>query len=105
MKDYKYQLVLQFAASDATAFDQLVSFEERLPSHLRGLAEVDGHDFGLGEYNLFIHSDEPEQTYQVVESLRRSELPTRIATAAYRDFCEDEYIVLYPPGTTNFRIA
>ena len=56
----KYQLVLQFYASSIEDFDQLIEIEEMLESTLGNLHEVDGHDFGSGEMNIFIHTNDPE---------------------------------------------
>lgn len=48
----KYQLVLQFAAASMEDFDRLVALEDRLTGELDNRATVDGHDFGLGEFNI-----------------------------------------------------
>ena len=54
------QLVLQFKADgDLGSFEKLVSFEETLSLLLGQIAEVDGHDFGSGEMNIFILTDHP----------------------------------------------
>ena len=55
----KYQLVLQFSADSLTDYDRLVSLEDKLIEELSGSANIDGHDFGSGEFNIFILSDEP----------------------------------------------
>jgi hypothetical protein len=50
----KYQLVLQFAAASMEDFDRLAALEEKLIGELEDLATVDGHDFGLGAFNIFL---------------------------------------------------
>jgi hypothetical protein len=50
----KYQLVLQFQAESVQEFDELVVLEELLVKKLPLDSEVDGHDFGSGEFNIFI---------------------------------------------------
>ena len=59
----KYQLVLQFAASSTEDFDRLVALEDRMIGELDDLATVDGHDFGLGEFNIFILTDDPAESF------------------------------------------
>lgn len=54
------QLVLQFAkAEDLNNYDKLLRFEEALISLLGRSADVDGHDFGSGEMNIFILTEDP----------------------------------------------
>jgi hypothetical protein len=47
----KYQLVLQFRAESMMDFDELVVLEDLLIENLPPHSEVDGHDFGSGEFN------------------------------------------------------
>ena len=62
------QLVLQFKADgDLGSFDKLVSFEEALSSVLGQMADVDGHDSGSGEMNIFILTDHPIATFNLVQ--------------------------------------
>jgi len=56
----KCQLVLQFTAASMEDFDRLV-LEDSLIQELEGLATVDGHDFGMGEFNIFILTDDPAE--------------------------------------------
>jgi hypothetical protein len=56
----KYQLVLQFQAESVQEFDELVVLENLLVETLPLQAEVDGHDFGSGEFNIFILTDLPK---------------------------------------------
>lgn len=55
-----YQLVFQFTADTPDDFDHLVALEEKLIEGLNGTAVVDGHDFGLSEFNIFILTDSPQ---------------------------------------------
>jgi hypothetical protein len=59
----KYQLVLQFAADSMADFDRLVALEDRLVEELDDLTAVDGHDFGSGEFNIFILTDDPAMVF------------------------------------------
>ena len=42
-------------------FDQLVILEDKLIEELGSVATVDGHDFGSGEFNIFVLTDEPTE--------------------------------------------
>ena len=55
----RYQLVLQFEPNTMDDFDQLVILEGKLIEELGSVATVDGHDFGSGEFNIFVLTDEP----------------------------------------------
>ncbi len=105
MNKYKYQLVVQFVATEMADFDILVGFEDRLSIHVRMLAKVDGHDFGSDEFNIFILTDWPIRTFETSEDLRRSELPDYVPVVAYRELTGDKYTVLYPPGETEFHVS
>lgn len=104
MNNYRYQLVLQFAATEMEDFDSLVRFETRLIKRMRTLAKVDGHDFGSDEVNIFILTDSPAESFEIAEDLRKFELPDYVPIAAYRELKGDRYIVLSPAGEREFRI-
>ncbi len=59
----KYQLVLRFAADSMEDFDRLVALEDSLIQELDGVAAVDGHDFGSGEFNIFTLTDGPATVF------------------------------------------
>ena len=91
----KYQLVLQFDASNTADFDQLIEIEDMLENKLGNLHEVDGHDFGSGEMNIFIHTNDPKAAFELAKhSLSASELTTM--KAAFRKLDGETYQVLWP---------
>lgn len=101
----KYQLVLQFEATDIVDFDDLVALEEMLIAGLSGKSHVDGHDFGQGEFNIFIFTDAPKRTLEEVQKiLEDHSLPSRFK-AAYREVGSEEYIGLWPSPLKGFTIA
>jgi hypothetical protein len=62
------QLVLQFTTGeDLDSFDRLIRFEEELISVVGKTAKVDGHDFGSGEMNIFILTEDPVATFTLVQ--------------------------------------
>jgi hypothetical protein len=91
----KYQLVLQFETSDINDFDQLIEIEDRLENTLDQSHEVDGHDFGSGEMNIFIYTENPSDAFVAAKvQLIQSELNGM--KAAFRETDGDTYTVLWP---------
>lgn len=100
-----YQLVIQFEASGLRGFDELVALETSL-AELAGLqAEVDGHDAGGGEMNLFLHSGHPEAAFaQCLPAIQASSL--RFRGAAFRALGAEAFTRLWPAGSREvFRVA
>jgi hypothetical protein len=58
-----HHLVLQFAANPLRDYDELVALEEQLVAAL-GESEVDGHDMGSGEANIFIVTSDAQKTFR-----------------------------------------
>ncbi|MEM7502688.1 MAG: ABC transporter [Pseudomonadota bacterium] len=93
----RYQLVLQFPVSDITDFDQLIDLEGQLMVALAGAHLVDGHDFGSGEMNIFIHTDDPTGAFELARSVVPTTLES-ILTAAFRELSSDDYQIIFPEG-------
>ncbi len=90
----KYQLVLQFQASDLEDFGRLSEIEDRLIENLGEDHLVDGHDFGSGEMNIFIHTNDPKSAF---EKARKCLSPHQEEfVAAYRELKGEQYTVLWP---------
>jgi len=96
----KFQLVLQFSASELTNFDELIDLELALILLLGDEHDVDGHDFGSGEMNIFIHTNDPVKAFKKCESAIPKALRLSLK-AAYRVFSEDSYHWLYPEGISG----
>jgi hypothetical protein len=96
----KYQLVLQWLYNDISDYDELIAYEdllnERLSSHL---GEVDGHDCGTGEMNIFVFTDNPRQAFESCRTLICSQLMESGLSAGYREINGEEYIRLWPPAS------
>jgi hypothetical protein len=100
----QYQLVLQWPASSVDDHDDMVALEEFLIENLAH-GEVDGHDGGQGEMNIFILTDDPEATFASVKALlekRRAWIDIRIA---YRETTRDGYHVLWPKSLVKFEVS
>jgi hypothetical protein len=102
----KYQLVLQWAVPfPIENLDDLVALEDLLIEELADGGEVDGHDVGSGEVNIFIHTDSPMETFNVLQPILKSRTLLHHTRAAYRDLDEDQYTVLWPVGLKSFSVA
>jgi hypothetical protein len=100
----KYQLVLQFAAEGMNQFDKLVALGEELIQNLPPTSEVDGHDFGSGEFNIFILTDQPREAFDAARKLIKGFFQNQLR-AAYRERGTDEYVILWPEHLEEFRVA
>ena len=107
MKKAQFQLVLQFPCDSMEEFDAVVGLEVTLIAELSGgITDVDGHDSGSGEANIFILTSEPHETFERAHAVvsRVSRLAS-VLRAAYRRLDAEEYSVLWPPGDTRFVAA
>ena len=100
-----YQLVIQFPESLCGDIDWIAEMEDRLEEALSN-AEVDGHDLGGGEVNIFIFTDAPKETFnEVKEILESSDYLLDQTKVAYRAINEDQYTCLWPEGLTEFEVT
>ena len=104
MTQHTYQLVVQFAGDDISDFDEMIELEGRLDYGLGDMHLVDGHDVGLGEVNIFVHTNDPvlacEEIIGLLEDGQRSR-----AKIAFRSMDSDGYAVLWPHDVDQFSIA
>ena len=97
--DYKFQLVLQLPGTTQQDFDVLVSVEESLADAFNGTPhEVDGHDFGSGTGNIFIHTNDPMGAFDLSKKVMNLTEYTMLK-AAYRSFEEDDYTLIWPENS------
>jgi dsDNA-binding SOS-regulon protein len=102
----KYQLALQFPANSIADYDKMIALEDQLIKLLGSSAKVSGHDCGSGEMNIFIHTDEPENTFKQIHHVLAEHESFPNLVAAYRELTGEEYSVLWPIGfNKQFRIT
>ena len=82
----------------------MVELEDTLIGCLSNLGEVDGHDAGSGEMNIFIHTDEPTVAFQRIKHLLGG-VDLSDAKAAFREMGKDDFTILYPTGLNHFAIT
>lgn len=97
----KYQLVLQFFGDSLQDYDALIALEDQITRALRPMHVVDGHDFGSGEMNIFVHSNAPEAAFSIVRSVIPAGVLTRSMKAGYREIAGEDYSVIWPPGSAE----
>jgi hypothetical protein len=100
----KFQVVLQLPASSVKAFDEIVQVENLLVEKLDGQSEVDGHNFGSEEANIFVHTDDPHRTFDEIQTILSGHCLWTRARIAYRQVDGAEYSMLWPQGATTFNV-
>ena len=78
---------------------------ETIRQRLGPIGLVDGHDIGAGEMNVFIRTDDPKGTFEKTMSLIQGKYDLEEWMAGYRNFAEDDYAPVFPPGPSVFRVA
>jgi hypothetical protein len=101
----KYQLILQFPASSISDYDAMIELEERIIEDLGDVGEVDGHDAGSGEMNIFVLTNRPKLAFERVKNVVRTSDLMPVLKAAYREVGEDEFSILHPEGLNRFSVA
>src|SRR6266481_246747 len=85
-KDLTWRQAIENALSDAVS---LLS----LPQH--HTADVDGHDVGSGEVNIFIITTDPARTFRQSRMVLERNGRLGAVTAAYRPVDGDDYTVVW----------
>ena len=101
----KYQLVLQFKSDSLSDLDSIVAIEDQLIAELADSEEVDGHDMGSGEANIFLITSDPTETFQRAKAILDRLGTTPLFAAAYRPVESDNFYVLWPPELQFFSIS
>jgi hypothetical protein len=101
----RYQLVLQFRGDSLEDLDATVALEHELIEQLGESADVDGHDVGSGETNIFIFTSDPAATFSRARPVLERRQQLKSVTAAYRDAEGERYTVIWPEGSRReFRV-
>lgn len=96
-----YQLVLQFRGNHCLDFDALVNLEDELQQLVFSIADVDGHDMGSGEMNIFILTADPVATFERAKPLLADASLLDNVHVAYRELRSDDFALLWPTGPTE----
>jgi len=101
----KYQLVLQWPASSIKDYDAIIEIENALGENLSAANDVDGHDAGSGEVNIFIRTDEPKRAFNEVKAVLGTRDFWVDARVAYREVAGREYTILWPKDLSQFKVT
>ncbi|MDP5227834.1 MULTISPECIES: hypothetical protein [Arthrobacter] len=102
----EFILVLQWPATSEADYDVLISLEEHLESDLNEAhGFVDGHDFGAGEMNLFVHTDQPLDAFRDAQEVLGADPRWATVRAAYRSVDGDDYTVIWPVTLQKFSVS
>jgi hypothetical protein len=100
---YEVQLVLQLVADSLKDYYRLVALEDRLIEELVP-ATVDGHDFGLGKFNIFIFADDPATLFDKAHRIVVEQGVPNVLQSAYREMDGENFTVLWPSSLTEFDV-
>jgi hypothetical protein len=84
----RFEVVLQWPAHSLNRYDEMVSVEELLIAKLTKQSKVDGQDFGTGETNIFVHTDDPRRAFTEIKSILSGHRLWPDAVIAYRQWME-----------------
>jgi hypothetical protein len=102
----QYQLTLQFCGDSLDDYDAMVALKDDLMEHLGNSADVDGHDVGSGQNNIFILTADPAATFLRLRPLLETRRQLQAVTVAYREVEGDRYTVIWPEGSRReFKIT
>jgi len=100
----KYQLVVQFSGETEKDFEHLIDLEGELEEKLNEESEVDGHDFGSGEMNVFILTDDPINAFNQIKTIVTG-YDLSDMKVAYRNIEGEKYTVLWPNSLKDFVVT
>jgi hypothetical protein len=96
---------MQFRGDSLEDFDEMIALEDQLIEAFGDSADVDGHDMGSGERNIFVFTADPERTFLEAKPVLERARTLRSVTVAYRPVKGERYTVIWPEGsTTEFKI-
>ena len=91
-----YQLVIQFRGDGMPTLEALIHLEDQFLDTLGETADVDGHDIGDGEANIFVMTADPDAALARVLPILKAERSFPKVRAAYRHIEGETYTVLWP---------
>src|SRR5580704_14138475 len=102
--NYEVPVGLQFEAGSMEEFDRLVALEDELIEKMGDLGTVDGHDFGSGQFNIFVLTDAPAASFREAHEIVATKGIPNVMQSAYRELDGEDYIILWPSSLTDFSV-
>jgi hypothetical protein len=91
---YSQELVLQLPGHSLKDYDALIELENRIAARIGTLGQVDGHDMGVGEMNIFIHTDYPKLAFRQITAVIGTKDFMPELKAAFRSIGGDDFTVI-----------
>jgi hypothetical protein len=99
-----YQLVLQWDES-CLDYDSLIEIEEQLIASMSAGNDVDGHDVGQDEANIFVLTDNPLSSLREARAILADTKEGMLMRAGYRRLDEDVFTPAWPDGLISFGVS
>ena len=100
----RFLLVLQSPGSTEDDYQALIDVEDELEGLLTA-SNIDGHDFGSGEMNIFVETDDPSHAFiEAQQVLSRHDRWSGVR-AAFRSATGEDYTILWPPDLDSFEVT
>ena len=100
----EYKLVIQWPASSISDYDTLIDIEDVLIDKLKDGSEVDGHDAGADEMNIFINNEDPKVTFTAIKKAIGTRDFWVDARIAYRRSSKSNYTMIWPEDFQDFKV-
>ena len=97
----RFQLIIQLPGDASGDLDRLVALEDVLIDRLGPDAEVDGHDIGSSQGNIFVLTTSPECTFAQVRPLLLESGLLGVTRVAYRNLEGGKFTVLWPESDSG----
>lgn len=81
-----------------------MALETILIEKLGEIAAVDGHDFGLGKFNIFVLTDNPAGAFTQAHQITLEQRIPNELRSAYRRMDGEDYVALWPLSLIDFRL-
>lgn len=98
-------LTLQWDAKADYSLDSLIEIEDALISGLSANDEVDGHDIGSGQANIFIETPDPHRAFDDAMRVLKEYPSGTGVRAAFRAPQDESYSILWPKGLRLFSVT
>lgn len=79
----------------------MMNLEKELSIELNDIADVDGHDMGCGEINIFILATNPTAVFEASKPILDRFKLLHDVKAGYRLLSDDIYTTIWPDGSTD----
>lgn len=85
-------------------YDAMIAVENALIEVLPEGSEVDGHDAGSGEVNIFINTNGPARVFNALKPMLAASDLLSSARIAFREQSKSEYTILWPEDLETFKV-